>query len=172
MSDYNEIQKRWTRYIDKIKFQVYDFLNDIPYNELTATISKELGVSNLHIDYNIKDVKSSISIFEYAMKYESNDLAADSKLLSTIYREYKLASFGYETVDAYMPNGKIFSTEEFLDNFEDFDTNQKLRFQLVVGLHASYVHTDGGTNGCGFGYATYDNENGWTVNFSKNNERY
>lgn len=111
-------------------------------------------------------------MFEYAMKYESNDLAADSKLLSTIYREYKLASFGHETVDVYMSNGKIFSTEEFLDNFEDFDTNQKLRFQLVVGLHASYVHTDGGTNSCGFGYATYDNENGWTINFSKNNERY
>lgn len=49
MSDYNEIQNRWTRYINKIKFQVYDFLNDIPYNELTAAISKELGVSNLHI---------------------------------------------------------------------------------------------------------------------------
>ena len=172
MSDYNEIQKRWTRYINKIKFQVYDFLNDIPYNELTAAISKELGVSNLHIDYNIKDVKSSISIFEYGMTYESNDLAADSKLLSTIYREYKLKSFGFETVKAYLQNGKKFSTELFLDNFEDFDVNQKLKFQLTIGLHASYTHTDGGTNGCGFGYATYDSENGWNINFSKNNERY
>ena len=166
------MRKHWNRYIDKIRSQVYDFLNDIPFNELTVALSKELGVSNLHINYSVKEVSDRISMFEYAMKYESNDLAVDSKLLSTIYREYKLASFGYETVDAYMSNGEIFSTKAFLDNFEDFDTNQKLRFQLVVGLHASYVHTDGGTNGCGFGYATYDNENGWTVNFSKNNERY
>ena len=172
MTNCNEMHKRWDRYIHKVRSQVYDFLNDIPYNELTVALSKELGVSNLHINYSIKEVSDRISMFEYAMKYESNDLAADSKLLSTIYREYKLVSFGHETVDAYMSNGKIFSTEEFLDNFEDFDTNQKLRFQLVVGLHASYSHTDGGTNGCGFGYATYDNENGWTVNFSKNNERY
>jgi hypothetical protein len=166
------MHKIWNRYIEKVRSQVYDFLNDIPYNELTVALSKELGVSNLHINYSIKEVGDRISIFEYAMKYESNDLAVDSKLLSTIYREYKLESFGHETVGVYMSNGKIFSTEEFLDNFEDFDTNQKLRFQLVVGLHAAYTHTDGGTNGCGFGYATYDNENGWTVNFSKNNERY
>lgn len=172
MTNYDEMHKCWDRYIHKVRSQVYDFLNDIPYNELTVALSKELGVSNLHINYSIKEVSDRISIFEYAMKYESNDLAADSKLLSTIYREYKLESFGHETVDVYMSNGEIFSTNAFLDNFEDFDTNQKLRFQLVVGLHASYVHTDGGTNGCGFGYATYDNENGWTVNFSKNNERY
>jgi hypothetical protein len=172
MTNYDEMRKCWDRYIHKVRSQVYDFLNDIPYSELTVALSKELGVSNLHINYSVKEVSDRISMFEYAMKYESNDLAADSKLLSTIYREYKLASFGHETVNAYMSNGKRFSTEEFLDNFEDFDTNQKLRFQLVVGLHASYVHTDGGTNGCGFGYATYDNENGWTVNFSKNNERY
>lgn len=172
MTNYDEMYKRWNRYINKVRSQVYDFLNDIPYNELTVAISKELGVSNLHIDYSIKEVSNRISMFECVMKYESNDLAADSKLLSTIYREYKLKSFGHETVNAYMSNGERFSTEEFLDNFEDFDTNQKLRFQLVVGLHASYVHTDGGTNSCGFGYATYDNENGWTVNFSKNNERY
>ena len=172
MTNYDEMYKCWNRYINKVRSQVYDFLNDIPYSELTVALSKELGVSNLHIDYSIKEVSDRISMFEYTIKYESNDLAADSKLLSTIYREYKLASFGHETVDVYMSNGKIFSTKEFLDNFEDFDTNQKLRFQLVVGLHASYVHTDGGTNGCGFGYAAYDNENGWTVNFSKNNERY
>lgn len=172
MTNYDEIHKHLHRYIDKIRSQVYDFLNDIPYNELTVALSKELGISNLHINYSIKEVSDRISMFEYAMKYESNDLAADSKLLSTIYREYKLESFGHETVDVYMSNSKRFSTDDFLDNFEDFDTNQKLRFQLVVGLHASYVHTDGGTNGCGFGYATYDNENGWTINFSKNNERY
>lgn len=172
MTNYDEMCKIWNRYIEKVRHQVYDFLNDIPYSELTVALSKELGVSNLHIDYSIKEVSNRISMFEYTMKYESNDLAADSKLLSTIYREYKLESFGHETVNAYMSNGERFSTEVFLDNFEDFDTNQKLRFQLVVGLHTSYVHTDGGTNGCGFGYATYDNENGWTINFSKNNERY
>ena len=172
MTNYDEMPKCWDRYIHNVRSQVYDFLNDIPYSELTVALSKELGVSNLHINCSVKEVSDRISMFEYTMKYESNDLAADSKLLSTIYREYKLASFGHETVDVYMSNGKIFSTEEFLDNFEDFDTNQKLRFQLVVGLHASYVHIDGGTNSCGFGYATYDNENGWTINFSKNNERY
>lgn len=172
MSDYNEIQKCWDRYINKVRSQVYDFLNDIPYSELTVALSKELGVSNLHINYSIKDVSVPINIFECAMKYESNDLAADSKLLSTIYREYKLASFGYDTVDVYLQNGKRFSTEIFLDNFEDFDVNQKLKFQLTVGLHASYTHTDGGTNGCGFGYAMYDTDNGWNINFSKNNERY
>lgn len=172
MTNYDEIHKHWSRHINKIRSQVYDFLNDIPYSELTVALSKELGVSNLHINYSIKEVSDRISIFEYAVKYESNDLAADSKLLSTIYREYKLESFGHETVDVYMSNGERFSTNVFLDNFEDFDVNQKLRFQLVVGLHASYTHTDGGTDGCGFGYATYDTENGWTVNFSKNNERY
>lgn len=172
MKNYDEIQKLWNRYLDKVRNQVYDFLNDIPYNELTAALSKELGISNLHIDYSVKEVSNRIDIFEYAMKYESNDLAADSKLLGTVYREYKLKSFGYETVDAYMSNGERFSTEVFLDNFEDFDTNQKLRFQLVVGLHASYVHTDSGTNGCGFGYATYDTTNGWNINFQKNDERY
>lgn len=124
MTNYDEMYKCWNRYINKVRSQVYDFLNDIPYNELTVALSKELGISNLHINYSIKEVSYRISMFEYAMKYESNDLAADSKLLSTIYREYKLESFGHETVDVYMSNGKIFSTEEFLDNFEDFDTNQ------------------------------------------------
>lgn len=172
MANYDEIKKRWSRYIDKVRSQVYDFLNDIPYSELTVAISKELGVSNLHINYSIKEVSNRIDLFEYAMKYESNDLAADSKLLSTVYSEYKLKSFGYEHVTVYISNGKEFSTEVFLDNFEDFDTDQKLRFQLVVGLHASYVHTDGGTNGCGFGYATYDTTNGWNINFQKNDKRY
>lgn len=172
MANYDEIKKRWSRYIDKVRSQVYDFLNDIPYSELTVAISKELGVSNLHINYSIKEVSNRIDLFEYAMKYESNDLAADSKLLSTVYSEYKLKSFEYEHVTAYMSNGKEFSTEVFLDNFEDFDTDQKLRFQLVVGLHASYVHTDGGTNGCGFGYATYDTTNGWNIDFQKNDKRY
>lgn len=172
MTNYDEIKIRWGRYIDKVRSQVYDFLNDIPYNELTVALSKELGVSNLRVNYSVKEVSNRIDLFEYAMKYESNDLAADSKLLGTVYKEYKLKSFGYETVDAYMSNGKKFSTEVFLDNFEDFDTNQKLRFRLVVGLHAAYVHTDGGTNGCGFGYATYDTTNGWNINFQKNDERY
>ena len=49
---------------------------------------------------------------------------------------------------------------------------KKLRFRLVVGLNASYMHTDGGTNSCGFGYATYDTTNGWNINFQKNDERY
>ena len=127
------------RYINKVRSQVYDFLNSIPYSELTVALSKELGVSNLHINYSIKDVSVPINIFECAMKYKSNDLAADSKLLSTIYREYKLASFGYDTVDVYLQNGKRFSTEIFLDNFEDFDVNQKLKFQLTVGLHL-HIH--------------------------------
>ena len=127
------------RYINKVRSQVYDFLNSIPYSELTVALSKELGVSNLHINYSIKDVSVPINIFECAMKYKSNDLAADSKLLSTIYREYKLASFGYDTVDVYLQNGKRFSTEIFLDNFEDFDVNQKLKFQFTVGLHL-HIH--------------------------------
>ena len=70
MTNYDEMHKRWNRCINNVRSQVYDFLNDIPYSELTVAISKELGISNLHINYSIKEVSDRISMFEYAMKYE------------------------------------------------------------------------------------------------------
>lgn len=155
----------YEEYIKELRIQAYDFLDRVPFSELTAILKNKLGVENLDIKYNIieKPQRNDIGLF---IAYESNDLTEDSKLLSAVYREYRLESFGLDRLWPCLQNGQKFDPrliDDLITDFENFDTDQKITFKLYLLLHVSYVNADGGMNGSKFGYATYDENTGWIV---------
>lgn len=166
-ADYESIKNKYKEFIEYNKPKLLEFLQNVPYEEFTATLKNKLGVENLHIKYEIKEKQSSNSFSCYYVYYTSNDLTEESKLLSAVYREYILQTFGYETACAYLQDGRKFSNEIFNEEFDTFDINQRIRFKLNMGIDARYKHRGGGENGCGFGRASYTENDGWVFDWLK-----
>lgn len=164
--DYENWRKKHSEFIEYNKPKVLEFLQNVPFEEFTLAMKNKLGVENLEIKYEIKE-DSANNLFDYYVYYTSNNLAEESKLLNTIYREYILETFGFERVSAYLQDGRRYTDDAFTEEIGTFDTKQPLKFELEMGMDVVHCQKSGGRNGVGFGYATYSEDKGWEFNWSE-----
>lgn len=64
----------------------------------------------------------------------------------------------------YLQDGRRFHSDLLYEEYETFDTKQRVSFALRFNLHCSYAHRGGGTNGCSFEHANYT-ESGWEIDW-------
>lgn len=167
-TDYKELRNKYDQFIDYNKPKALKFLQNIPFEEFTNELKSKLGIDNLNIKYEIKEYEREAK-FGCSLRYKSNNLAEDSKLLSAMFRECMLESFGFEHVIAFLQDGRMFNNDIFLEEFDTFDVNQPLKFCLMVRIHFRYKNKDGGENGFESGNARYTEYYGWRFDWE---ERY
>lgn len=161
---YDNLREKQRQFIEFNKPKALHFLQNIPFDEFTATLKSKLGIDNLDIKYTIREDDRN-NIFGYYLRYQSNNLADESKLLGAMFQDYRIETFGFEKVCAYLQDGRRYNSDILKDELDTFDVEQPLEFYLSVWIEARYKGKNGGENGIDFGTAHYSEGGGWEFNW-------
>lgn len=144
-----------------------EFVTNVPFNELTNAIKSKLQLENVEMRYRIKP--SNNSLFDVCVDIESNNIIDDTNctLLSYMFKEMQIESFGYGHVYARLADGtrmKIPTSEEY---FEYINPEDKVVFEFRLAIIVTYTSHYSGSNGVHLCEAIYNENTGWDISWYK-----
>ena len=156
------MQMTFDKFVDITKPKAEEFLRSVPFNELTSKIKEHLGLEVLDINYKVIETKYENGVYQLGIKYTSNNLVENSKLLKTIFKSFKVESFDTGDLFVFTRQGKLI-TDTLWEELEDFDPEEPVKFQYSISIGVQYIATSSGYNSVTFAYATYNENDGWTI---------